>query len=96
MSKKNNAVTGTGRVRARDLYDLTRVLDVMLEAIEKEDNNLRQQPVSARGKTSGVCGRSGSCCIIYLLDLLLYIVAEQRYITENNNALSQILLQKTS
>lgn len=50
MSMRNNCVKQTGRTRARDLYDLYRVLDVVLELIEQEDRHVMSQPVKQAGK----------------------------------------------
>lgn len=55
MPLRNNAVVDAGRIRARDMYNLTRVLDVMLSVIEEQDKELERVPIQLLGKKTKVC-----------------------------------------
>ena len=55
MCKRNNAVCGCGRVRARDLYDLAKVNSAMMCDIENIDKQLMRNEHVVYGKQRAVC-----------------------------------------
>jgi len=65
MTRHNTAVLGTGRIRARDIYDLVKVLEPMLKDIEDRDKYVSSHMVHKNGQNKDVRTIIISDCLYY-------------------------------